>query len=187
MKTTRRKHSKISSFPPEIVDVVNRLLTEGRTYADIVDWLKNMGYSVSVSSTGRYSQDFMNKLEYIKQIKDQARAIVEDTPDRPATEIAEAAGQFAISLIMEALMAAKDENNKDVLSKKMIEAMKALSQLERSAVAREKLKFDVSKGVDGAMARLKEQLKQELNKDPAILEQIFNVVDRISDQTKALS
>lgn len=176
---SRRKHSKITrELPPEIVEAVNNLLVEGRTYQEIADWLQEMGHDVSKSSVGRYGKDFLTELERLRIIRDQAQAIVDDNPDRPATELTEAASTLATQLIIEALMAEQDAKRVDELTG----VFRAIAQLERSAVAREKLKFDFNKGVDAATGKLKEALRREMSTDSALLEQVLDLVERTKEQ-----
>ncbi|GAB6170771.1 hypothetical protein JCM15765_02490 [Paradesulfitobacterium aromaticivorans] len=177
----RRKHSKVvTELPKELVEAVNKRLVEGTTYQEITDWLNETGQQISRSSVGRYGKDFLSKLERLKVVKDQAKAIVEADPDAPATEMHEAANQLAVQLIMETLM-----NVPDLKGAKITELMQVLARLERSAVAREKLKYEFNKGVDAALGKLKEQLKAELAGHPEVLEQIYHVVDQVAEQTKA--
>jgi hypothetical protein len=139
----RRRHSKIArELPPELVDALNAKLVEGHTYEEIVDWLKGMGHTVSRSGVGRYAKDFLTRLEKLKNCRDQAKAIIDDATDQPQTAMAEAASQIAFQLIMEALLEAGDKGAAG-LDKRITEAMKALAQLERSGVDREKLKQQV--------------------------------------------
>lgn len=135
---TRRKHSKVErALPPEIREAVNAKLTDGYTYQEIADWLRSLGHVVSRSSLGRYGKGFLAKLERVKVAREQARAIVQEVGDGPATEMAEAANQLAVQMIMEVLM-----ETPSLAGEKIAELLKALAQLERATVNREKLKFE---------------------------------------------
>lgn len=173
---SRRKHSKIESeLPPEIVEEVNRLLVqEGKTYREIADWLKEMGHSIGKSSVGRYGKDFLARLERLRLVKDQARAIVEETGDRPATELHQAANELAVQLIMETLMTIPD-----LEGSKASELMKALALLERSAVSRENLKMEYQKKVNQAVNKIEETAKAKgLDTETLkiIKEQIYGII-----------
>lgn len=146
---------------------VNRLLTTpGKTYQDIVDFIREQGYSISHSSIGRYGKDFLSKLEDIRRVRDQAAAIVDEIGDKPATEMAEAANQIAVQLIMETLMevdSLKDE--------KLTEVLVALSRLERSGIAREKLKMDYQKRITETAKSVTDKLvKKKI--DPEVISMI---------------
>lgn len=174
----RRKHSKIETeLPPELIEEVNARLVEGHTYQEVTDWLKEMGHQISKSSVGRYGKDFLSRLERLRVVKEQARAIVEESGDRPATEMHEAANQLAVQLIMETLITVPDMKEAEIT-----EVLKALALLERSAVSREKLKYEFTKGVEAGLAKLKEELKSELNSDPDLLQRLFVLADKVKDK-----
>lgn len=171
----RRKHSKINrELPAELVVEINAKLVEGHTYQEIADWLSQMGHQVSKSAVGRYGKDFLTRLERLKQVREQARAIIEDSGDRPATEMHEAANELAVQLIMETLMQVEN-----LEGEKISELLKALAQLERSAVSRENLKLEYQKKVQQAVSKI-EQTAQEKGLDEETLriikEQVYGIV-----------
>ncbi len=182
--SSRRKHHKINTFPPKLVDAVNKMIIKGYTYDDIANFLNDQGFEIHKSSVGRYSRDFLANLERIKIIKEQAKAIVDIRQDSPATEMGEAASMIAMNLVMEALMEA-NAKGAEGLDKKIIAAMNALAKLEKSGVAREKLKYDFTKGVDAALSKLKESLKAELHANPELLDQVIRLVDQTKEQVTA--
>ena len=58
-KGGNRKHSKIDTLPPEMKATVEEMIMDGSaTYSDIVTYLEQQGYSLSVSSVCRYPQFF---------------------------------------------------------------------------------------------------------------------------------
>ncbi len=179
MARARRKHHKITQLPPEIVEEVNRLLVNGETYEGIAQWLRQKGHEVGKSSVGRYSKDFLNRLERLRVVRDQAKAIVEDDPDAPATQMAEAANNLAMQLVMEILMEADIGSLK---GEKLSQVLKAAAQLQRSSVAIEKLKMEFNKGVAAAVTRLKEELQRELKEQPELLRQLEQLVDKAEKQ-----
>ena len=176
MPRSRRRHHKIAKLPEDIVRQVNNMLaTPGKTYQGVVDFLTEKGIHVSHSSVGRYGKDFLSRLERLQVVKDQARAIVDESGDRPATEMAEAANQLGIQLIMEALMEVDS-----LEGEKISEVLKALAQLERSGTGREKLKLEYKKRAQKVAAAVEDTLKSEslpaetLKK---IKEQIYGIVE----------
>lgn len=179
MTKARRKHHKITQLPPEIMEEVNRLLVNGETYEGIAQWLRQKGHEVGKSSVGRYSKDFLSRLERLRVVRDQAKAIVEDDPDAPATQMAEAANNLAMQLVMEILMEADKGKLKE---EKLSQVLKAAAQLQRSSVAIEKLKMEFNKGVSAAVARMKEELPKEIKDNPDLKGQIESLIDKISGQ-----
>ncbi|MDI3480803.1 MAG: hypothetical protein PWQ97_458 [Tepidanaerobacteraceae bacterium] len=175
----RRKHHKIEKLPDELVEAVNKKLVEGHTYQEITQWLNEMGHSVGKSSVARYGKDFLSRLERLRVVKEQAKAIVNESGDRPATEMAEAANQMAMQLIMETLMKVDSISTDDIHK-----IFNALARLESSGVQREKLKMDFRQKIEIAITRLKEQLKVELSEYPELKEQIYAVVDKAADEMR---
>jgi len=180
MASNRRKHSKIISIlPPELVSAINEQLVNGATYEEIADYIRGHGHEISKSSVGRYGKDFLGKLERLRVVKEQAKTIVSESKNGPALEMTEAATQLALQLIMERLVAVEDLGDT-----KGGELLKALALLERSAVQREKLKMDAGKLLDVAVERIKDSLRDELEKKPEILDKLVTMVDDIAAATK---
>ena len=181
--SNRRRHSKIDELPQELVEVINRKLagtdTDGRkyTYQEITEYLAEMGHQVSKSSVGRYGKNFLSRLERLKVVRDQAKAIVEDNAGRPATEMAEAANLLATNLIMETLMEVES-----LEGERLTEILKALARLESSGVRREALKLQFNKGVEAAAARIKEALRKELAADEELRRRVTEVVEQAKAQ-----
>lgn len=171
----RRKHYKLETLPPEVVEAVNSKLAGGFTYREVTDWLNRLGHEVGKSSVARYGKDFLSRLDRLRVVKEQAKTIVQSNPDAPATEMAEAANQLSMQLIMEFLMKV---DTGDLEEAKVTEIFKALARLESSGVNREKLKFTFNKGVETAAARIKEALKGEVASDPELVSRLNSIVDQ---------
>lgn len=176
MSRRRRKHFKVDSLPPELVEAINKKLVDGWTYRELADWLNQQGQPVSKSAVGRYGRDFLARLEALKATQMKARAIVEAAPDAPATELSEAANQLATQLIIETLLQVDD-----LTGARITDLLKVLPHLEKAGVARERLKLEYRQKVDRAVQAIEETAKQK-GLDPETLriikEQIYGIVDR---------
>ena len=171
MAKSHRRHSSIHNLPDEVQEQVNRLLTRpGHTYQDIVDFIREQGFQVSHSSVGRYGKDFLARLERLNVIKEQAQTIVADAGDRPATEMAEAANQLAVQLIMEHLMSVDE-----LEGAKVTEVLKALALLEKSATGRERLKLEFREKA----RKVAEQVGKSLEKEDISHETIRKIKENI--------
>lgn len=179
MSRRRRKHFKIDQLPPELVEAINRKLVDGWTYRQLADWLNEQGQPVSKSAVGRYGKHFLARLEALKATREKARAIVESAPDAPATELNEAANQLAVSLITETLLSVDD-----LTGEKVSDLLNALARLERSGVAREKLKMEFHRGVNAAAAKLKAALPKEIQADPELSARINRLIDQIAEELR---
>ncbi len=170
--TNRRKHHKVQDLPDELMATVNEKLVDGYTYQEIADFLKELGHPVGKSSVGRYGKDFLSRLERLKIVKEQAKTIVNNSADAPATEMAEAANQLAMQLIMEALMQVENLEGAKITS-----IMQSLAKLETSGVRREALKLNFNRGVEAAIEKIKAGLKEELGANPELMNKLAAMVD----------
>ncbi|WP_104372431.1 phage protein Gp27 family protein [Desulfocucumis palustris] len=174
---SRRKHHKVATLPPEIVEAVNDMLVKGHTYQQIVNYLGQMGTPVSIASVGRYSKDFLTKFERLRQIRDQAKAIVDSNEDTPGTQLAEATSELALSMIMETLTSLDN-----LQGEKVTELLKVLPKLADASTKREALKLQFNKGVEAASVRIKEALRKELEADPELMQRVIELVEQSKEQ-----
>lgn len=178
----RRSHSKIDKLPQDLREAINDAIVNKRlTYREITDMITGAGHDISQKSVERYGKNFLAKLESITIAKEQARSIIE-TSAGLKLDMAEASSMMAFNLLMNMLI---NTDSKD-MDKTTLSAMKTLATLERSAVSREKLKFDFDKGVEAATAKVKDSLKEELKQHPDLLTRINEVVEKVEKDLKAL-
>ncbi|TEB09315.1 phage protein Gp27 family protein [Pelotomaculum propionicicum] len=169
----RRKHHKVAMLPPVLLELVNEKLVAGHTYEEISAWLKQMGEEVSKSAVGRYGKDFNTRLERLKLVREQAKAIIDSNQGEPATHLAEATNELALSMIMETL-----QNLDNLQGQKVTELLKVLPKLADASTRREALKLQFNKGVETAAARIKESLKGELAANPELQQRMMELVEK---------
>lgn len=82
-KGGNRKHSKIDTLPPEMKATVEEMIMDGSaTYSDIVAYLEQQGYSLSVSSVCRYAQGYVENLQTLQIAQANFRNML-PSPDHP--------------------------------------------------------------------------------------------------------
>ncbi|HBB28149.1 MAG TPA: hypothetical protein DC000_02680 [Clostridiales bacterium] len=177
-----RSHNMIDRLPAELKEAINNAIVNERlTYKEITEMVNNAGHPVSSKTVERYGKKFLSKLESITRAKEQAKTILE-TSAGLKLDMAEASSMMAFQLLMDMLVNASGE----VPDKGTLNAIKTLASLERSAVGREKLKYQYDKGVNTAADKIKESLKEELQNNQDLFEKLSVVVDNIaSEMTKA--
>lgn len=169
-----RRHSKINrTLPQELVEMVNQKLVGGHTYKEITEYLSKLGHEISQAAIGRYGKDFLSKLEKLKLVKEQARAILTET-DGLSLEMEEASVQIALQKIMEFLMELDD-----LQGEKASKIMTALARLQSSSVSRERLKMDFRRKAQEAAEDVQKIVKQNGLSDAAV-EEIRNRILGIS-------
>ena len=149
---SRRAHPKIADLPEELRTAIHKKLTEGYTYQEISEWITSEGHPISRSAVGNYGKNFLTKLEKLKMAREQTKVIVEEGSDKPATEMIEAASSLTQQLILEHLV----NNEIDLKKVKADRLIQALSMLERSTVAREKLKLESRRKADEAVKNIED-------------------------------
>ncbi|HUT25379.1 MAG TPA: phage protein Gp27 family protein [Sumerlaeia bacterium] len=145
----RRATSKISRLPREVREAVNDLLSKGVRIEEVTAFLTEKGVEIGKSSVGRYSKDFAAAMARIRTAREQAKTIVEELRDRPATEQQEAANQLATQMIFDRLLGAKE----DLAEADVKDLIFAVAALEKSAVMRERAKLQFRKAADEAAKR----------------------------------
>ena len=72
----RRRHSKIGKLPLKVRVQVERKLIDGVTYAKISEYLKDLGYDISLTSVHRYGKPFLNRYEAVKRASEDAKLLL---------------------------------------------------------------------------------------------------------------
>lgn len=75
--------SKIQGLPPDVKDWLDKALIDGNfsDYELLAADLRARGYDISKSSVHRYGQQFEERLSTLKLVTEQARAVVQASPD----------------------------------------------------------------------------------------------------------
>ena len=83
-KGGNRKHSKIDTLPPEMKATVEEMIMDGSaTYSDIVTYLEQQGYSLSVSSVCRYAQGYVENLQTLQIAQANFRNMLDELERYP--------------------------------------------------------------------------------------------------------
>lgn len=110
-KGGNRKHSKIDTLPPEMKATVEEMIMDGSaTYSDIVTYLEQQGYSLSVSSVCRYAQGYVENLQTLQIAQANFRNMLDELERYPDLDTTEALVRVASQNLMTALTSKKDED-----------------------------------------------------------------------------
>ncbi len=173
----RRSHSKVDQLPQELREAINdAIVNKKMTYKDITRLINEQGHAISQKSVERYGKNFLTKLDRISTAREQAKAIIETSADSKL-DMAEATSTVAFNLLMDMITNAMSEGKE--LDKLTLEAMRTLATLERSAVSREKLRFEFDKGVKKAITTVKAELSEELKQHPDVMERIGEILNQV--------
>ncbi len=131
----RRKHFAVDELPVEVRTAVHDLIQSGRTYRDIAEHLRSLGHPIAPSSLCRYGKDFLSRLERLRTVNEQSKAILEQSEGNPL-RLEEAATQISLGLMTEALLKMQDLDGADP-----VDLMQALARLQSASVQRERLRI----------------------------------------------
>jgi hypothetical protein len=155
----RRTHSKISELPEALRKAVEGLCLKGQSYDEITAFLTEKGATIGRSSVGRWGKDFSRRLEQLALASRQAEAIAKTVGDRPGTEQAEATTRLAQDAIFNRLLELQPDDWDEV---KTEDLLYAAASLEKSTVARERLKLIWMKEMDAKLERDKKKAAEEI-------------------------
>lgn len=170
-----RNHSRITDeLPPEIREMVNRLLIEGvATYDDIQVFLTEKGHDISRASIGRYGKNFLNFYKRVLVAQDQAKTLVSEAGDGMILEeaIAKGLSQQLIEMLVSGDLDLRE--NTRVLSD--------FARLQTSSALRERMKKEYAKKADKAVEKIEAALggkKKAIDPDvlKTIKEEIYGIV-----------
>lgn len=182
MAADRRSHSKVDKLPQELREAINdAIVNKKMTYKDITRLINEQGHAISQKSVERYGKNFLTKLDRISETREKAQAIIERSQDKKL-DMTEATSIVATELLMNTMLNAREEGGE--IDKLTLSAMRTLAALERSAVSREKLRFEYDKGVKKAIAAVKAELSEELKQHPDVLGRIAEILNQVEDELR---
>lgn len=175
-----RSHHKVETLSCR--QKVDKMLADGHTYEEIQQAAKDAGESIGIASLSRYHNKYAQVAERLSKTREAMQVIIDSVRDRPDTDLAQVASQMMMQGLMDRVSMAAGDDFQDISLEK---TGKLIADLQRADVARERLKMQFTKGVDAAIAVLKDQLKAELGQRPDLLDEMYRVVDQAADKAKA--
>lgn len=176
MSKRNRSRNFTKSLPPEILEQLNKMIVDGCTYEEIGNWLKKFDVNVHRSTINRYGQGYLERLERIRIISEQTKAVFEDNKGKPATELSDASVLIVTQMLMESLM-----ENEQIEMKDLTKAAQALATLQRSNVSSEKLKIDTQTKVQLGLDMFVNRITAELNgKYPELLDKLAKIAEEVA-------
>lgn len=126
------KRSAVFDLPPDVKKSLDhRLAAEGfKGYVELSQWLGTMGYTISKSAIHRYGQTFGEKLDTLKLVTEQARAVVESAPDKEG-----AVNDALVRLVQEKLFGVLIDLDPRLIKKESLSYLaKAVADLGRTSI-----------------------------------------------------
>lgn len=176
-----KSRGKIDLLPEEVKSEVNSKLIKGDTYGDISGYLKELGNDISVSAVHRYGKEYVDTFKKIRMVRDFAKAITEDNPERPSTEMNETLNAILTQQLIEKAI------NGDLEHKDLLNFAKAAAAMQNAQTNTERAKGSAHKAageVKNAMNSLKLKVFNEIGeKHPELVEAIMSIADEVANQS----
>ncbi|MCE2691645.1 MAG: DUF3486 family protein [Rubrivivax sp.] len=150
------RRSKIAGLPPELKEWLDAELVR-RGFADYVQLaedLKAQGAEVSKSAVHRYGTQFEARLAQLKVSTEQARAVVQASPDDEG-----AMNEALIRLTQDKLFGLLVELDVDPESVNITKVTKSIADLARASVTQKRWQMDVRAKVAAQLAQVEAQAK----------------------------
>lgn len=174
-----RIRSRIDELPEEMRNLVDeRLADVNITYREISTELNKNGYEVSKSSIGRYALRQGSALNRLKQAQEQTKVLINAVKRNPDADYTEAGMQILMDSLVRSITMAQeaiDEMPPDKAGRLMV-------AISRTAVYKEKIRADLTKGYKKAIEEVKEELRNELKNEPELFEKMLILVGRVDDK-----
>lgn len=151
------QRSKIELLPDEVLAELNERLVKGRFagYVELAEWLTGKGFEISKTALHRYGQKFEDKLAALKIATDQARAVVDASPDDDG-----AMNEALMRLIQEKLFSILRDMNVDPKRINIASLVRAVAEFTRANVAHRKYREHVREKAKSAAASIEKIAKK---------------------------
>lgn len=149
-KKKNRKCSKIDRMPGGIKETVEQMMMNPTiTYKEIVEFIKERGYDVSLSSVQRHASNLNETATNLRMAQDNFRVIMEEINKYPELDTTEGILRLLSNYTFEAINNTPEESWKDLDPLKL---MQQATSLTRAAAYKSKIDIEnkglLDKGFD---------------------------------------
>lgn len=134
--------SKVEQLPPEIKAWLDQALVQSNfsQYELLSAELKKRGCEISKTGLHRYGQDFEERLKTLRMVTEQARAVVQASPDEDG-----AVNDALVRLTQEKMFGILMEINVDPDSVDLAKLARAVAELGKASVAQKRWQMEARK------------------------------------------
>lgn len=134
------KRSKIETLPAKVREQLEKILVQSgfSGYRELETWCAEQGIKVSKSALQRFGANFEDRVKAIKVATDQARAVVDASPDDD-----NAMNDALIRLVQERVFALLVESNSgDLPASVLAKVTKSIADVGRASVQQKKFSIE---------------------------------------------
>jgi len=172
------RRSAILTLPAEVKAWLDGALVEGNFsgYEALEEALKERGHEISKSAIHRYGQDFEERLKTLRLVTEQARAVVEHSPDDE-----DAVNQALVRLTQEKLFGVLMDIKVDPETIDLSKLTRSISDLSRASITVKRYAAETRAKIGAALNDLDSQAREGKGRlDPETLrrvrEEIYGLV-----------
>jgi hypothetical protein len=172
------RRSVISGLPGEVKAWLDGALLEGNFsgYEALAAELKQRGVDISKSAVHRYGQEFEDRLKKLRMVTEQARAVVEHSPDDE-----DAVNQALVRLTQEKVFSVLMDMEVDVEKIDLSKLTRSIADLSRASITVKRYATETRAKISAKMAELETQAGEGKSRlDPETLrivrEEIYGIV-----------
>ncbi|AVM67794.1 hypothetical protein C3V36_07170 [Lachnospiraceae bacterium oral taxon 500] len=96
-----RKHSIIDGLPVDLKEAVEMMIRNDFTYKEIVDFIRQSGFDISIASVWRHAKGLKASLQSLRLAQENFRAIAEEMDRYPDLDTTEGMVRLLSHLMME--------------------------------------------------------------------------------------
>lgn len=148
--------SKVQQLPEDVRQALEqKLIGNGFSgYEPLADWLAEQGFEISKSALHRWGQDFEERVDALRMATQQAKAIVQASPDDEG-----AMTEALMRLMQERLFVALKDLQVDPQKVNIASIAKALAPIARASIAQKKYASEVRERATAAAAAVDAAVK----------------------------
>lgn len=182
MRAPRRVHRKLDEYPPNVRDLVDRLLADPQmTYTDIAERLTEQGYEISKSAIHRYAAQVGADQQRLKEISEQTRRLVQALKDDQDVDATSVANALLLDALTRRIATAEEEFDALPVDK----AGRLLVQLQRSAVYKARTMEDKRRVVGRVEEKILNRLREQVQGDDELAQRLSELVSQSAQEVLA--
>lgn len=174
-----RADSKITQLPVHMLDQVDAMIRDtSNTYADVSDWLKSQGYTISKSAVGRYAMHVNRAAQRVAETLERTKAIAEAVGNNPDMDYTKASRIIMMEGLIRRVSTAED----DFLQMPLDKAGRLIDSLSRTEAYEQKVRHDMRKKAELAFEQLETELMNAIKQDQGLAGELAAILSRAREK-----
>ncbi len=175
-----RKHSKVDRLPASLKDAVEQMMMAGEKYSDIVDFIKENDFDISIASVCRHAKTLNANLQSIKIAQENFRVLMEEMEKYPQLDTTEAIVRLTSHNMLEAIQNMSSEQWSEIEPEKML---KNVNGLIRAAAYKSKVDLENKDTLGQGFEAVKELVFSAMAKEaPELYSKVVEFLDLKKDE-----